>query len=134
MTDRGILAGASAGGLGVGGARGGAGCARPPPPTRCPWWPAVAILAVAAAGVYGFVDELGAEDLVVELGGAAQLLVRAHRADRALVEDQDQVGVPHRRYPLGDHEDGAVLLAHRAVQGLRDRRLRLRVHRRRAVV
>src|SRR4028118_1579273 len=92
------------------------------------------ILAVASAGGYGFVDELGAEDLVVELGGAAQLLVRAHRADRALVEDQDQVGVPHRRYPLGDHEDGAVLLAHQPVQGLLDRRLRLRVHRRSAIV
>ena len=52
----------------------------------------------------------------------------------ALVEDQDQVSVPHRGNPLGDDEDGAVPLAHEPVQGLLDRRLRLRVNGRGAVV
>src|ERR671917_2693233 len=90
--------------------------------------------AVASGGGDGFVYELRPEDLVVEFGRAAQLLVRAHRAYGALVEDQDQVGVPHRGYPLGDHEDRPVLLAHQPVQRLLDGRLRLGVDRRGAVV
>ena len=52
----------------------------------------------------------------------------------ALVEDQDQVGVAHRGDPLGDDEDRAVLLAHEPVERLLDRRLRLGVHGRGAVV
>ena len=63
-----------------------------------------------------------------------ELFVGAAGRDAALVEDQDQVSVPHRRNPLGDDEDRAVPLAHEPVQGLLDGRLRLGVHGRGAVV
>src|SRR3712207_8939397 len=53
-------------------------------------------------------DDLGAEDLVVELAVAQQFLVGAAGGDPALVEDQYHVGVAHRGDPLGDHENRPV--------------------------
>src|SRR5918999_1152114 len=79
-------------------------------------------------------EQLGAEDLVVEFALPQELLVGTAGRDTALVEDQDQVSVPHGGDPLGDDEDRAVLLAHEPVQRLLDRRFRLGVHGRGAVV
>src|SRR3712207_8670310 len=50
--------------------------------------------------------QLRAENLVVELAVAQELFVGAHRGDLAVIEDQDQVRVANRAYPLGDDEDG----------------------------
>src|SRR5215212_7222136 len=79
-------------------------------------------------------EELGAEDLVVKFAVFQQFLVGTAGCYAALVEDQDQVGVPHRRDPLGDDEDRTVLLAHEPVECLLDGSLRLRIHGRGAVV
>src|SRR5919112_85911 len=79
-------------------------------------------------------EQLRAEDLVVEFALPQEILMGTAGCDAAFVEDQDQVGVPHRRDPLGDDEDRAVLLAHEPVQGLLDGSLRLGVHGRGAVI
>src|SRR5829696_5472313 len=81
-----------------------------------------------SCGGVGGGEELRAQDLVVQFAVFKQFIVRAARRYTALVEDQDQVGVPHRRNSLRDDEDRAVLLAHEPVQRLLDRRLRLGVH------
>ena len=82
----------------------------------------------------GLDEHLRAEDLVVELAVAQELFVRAHRGDLAVVQNQDEVGVAHGAYPLGYHDHGAVALAHQPVERGLDRRLRLGVHGRGAVV
>src|SRR5215210_3364141 len=79
-------------------------------------------------------EQLGAEDLVVEFALPQEILMSTAGCDTAFVEDQDQVGVPHRGDPVGDDEDRAVLLAHEPVQRLLERSLRLGVHGRGAVV
>ena len=65
----------------------------------------------------------GEDDLLVD----RLIDVRRQRLD--VCDRQTRVRVPHRRYPLSDHEDRPVLLAHQPVQGLLDRRLRLRIQR-----
>src|SRR3712207_8782868 len=78
--------------------------------------------------------QLRAENLVVELAVAQELFVGAHRGDLAVIEDQDQVRVANRAYPLGDDEDGPAGVAHHPVECLLDRCLGLGVHSRGAVV
>src|SRR5918997_735147 len=82
----------------------------------------------------GLAQDLGAEYLVVELAREEELVVGANGGDTTAVEYQDEVGVAHGRDPLSNDEHGAVALAHQPVEGLLDRRLGLRVHRRGAVV
>src|SRR3712207_2662314 len=78
--------------------------------------------------------QLRAEDLVVELAVAQELFVGAHRGDLAVIEDQDQVRVANRAYPLGDDEGGPAGVAHHPVECLLNGSLGLGVHSRGAVV
>ena len=52
--------------------------------------------------------ELGAVELGVEPAGGEQLVVAAPLDDAAVVDDEDLVGLAHRRQPVGDHERGAA--------------------------
>src|SRR5688500_14680950 len=72
-------------------------------------------LSLPSCGGVGGGEELGAEDLVIQFAAFQELFVGTAGRDTALVEDQNEVSVPHRRNPLGDDEDRAVPLAHEPV-------------------
>src|SRR6266699_6289944 len=80
------------------------------------------------------VAELRAEDLVVELAVAQQVLVPALGRDAAVVQYQDQVRVADSVDALGDDEHRAPARADEPVERLADGRLGLCVDRRGAVV
>ena len=75
---------------------------------------------------------LGLVELAVEAVLREQLVVRALLDDPAVVEHDDQVGVPHGREAVGDHERRPA--HHQLVERVEDHGLGPRVDRRRRLV
>ncbi len=80
------------------------------------------------------VAQLRAENLVVELAVAQQVLVPALGRDPAVVQHQDQVRIADGADPLGDDEHGALARPNEPVERVADGRLGFGVDRRGAVV
>ena len=80
------------------------------------------------------VKELRAENLVVELAVAQQVLVPALRRDAAVVQHQDQIRVADSADALGDDERRALARANKPVERFADGGFGLGVNRRGAVV
>jgi subtilisin family serine protease len=79
----------------------------------------------ACASVLARRAELRARELGVQALGTHELSVGAALHDPARLHDEDEVGLDDGRQPVGDHEGGPALQAHR--QGALDRGLRLAV-------
>src|SRR5450759_573755 len=86
-----------------------------------PWAPNLASLLAC---------ELGSTQLGIEPVGGEQIAVRTPLNDAALGDDQDLIGLAHRRQPVGDHHRRAASQRRPERQLHRQFRLRVEVRRR----